>query len=67
MQNRIKYLQKKIPETIDVEVKYRNKFDKQARYLGNGTYHWNGVYSTDTRELFLMGVLVAEGIKFKQI
>jgi hypothetical protein len=63
-ESRIKYLEKKLPK-IDVEVRYRKEFNKKAIYLGNGVYGWCGKYSTDPRELFLMGVLISEGIKFK--
>lgn len=30
--------------------------------MGNGVYEWRGQYSTDTRELFLLGIAVVEGI-----
>jgi hypothetical protein len=33
--------------------------------MGNGIYQWMGLFSTDTRELFLMGILALEGISFK--
>lgn len=69
-QSRIKYLEscisknRKIREKI--EAKHSEKFQKYARYLGNGVYTWRGIYATDTRELFLMGVLEAEGITFNE-
>ena len=50
-------------EKNTLEEKYRDNFDRQARYLGNGIYSWCNVNSIDTRELFLMGVLIHEGIK----
>lgn len=61
---RIKYLEKKVNKlTIDPE-KYRSKFEKQAGYRGNGTYEWCGQFSSDLRELWLMGVLIHEGVSF---
>ena len=36
--------------------KYFNQFSKQASYRGNGTYEIGGLFSSDTRELFLMFV-----------
>jgi hypothetical protein len=63
---REKYLESKIPAGVDINVKYMSNFEKYARYLGNGVYSWKGLYSTDTRELFLMGALMSEGIKFKE-
>jgi len=50
-------------EKNTLEEKYRDNFDRQARYLGNGIYSWCNVNSIDTRELFLMGVLIHERIK----
>jgi hypothetical protein len=50
---------------VDVETKYRKRFEKSARYLGYGVYEWQGVKATDTRALFLKGVLTMENIKFK--
>jgi hypothetical protein len=43
------------------------KFEKQASYLG-GVYSIpaTNIYSTDTRELFLMFVAAQENISFKQ-
>ena len=63
--NRINYLEKKLPKGIDVNDKYGKNFDKYARYMGNGVYSWKGLMATDTRELFLIGVLRSEGIEFK--
>ena len=56
-------LEKKI--TSKMETKWFPSFEKQARYLGNGCYNICGtnLYSTDTRELFLMFVAAKEGIK----
>lgn len=63
---RIKYLEKKIPKGLDIEKKYGENFNKYARYMGNGVYSWKGLVATDTRELFLIGILRSEGIKFKE-
>ena len=56
-------LEKKI--TPDMEVKWMPKFEKQAGYRGNGVYNILGtnLFSTDTRELFLMFCASKEGIK----
>lgn len=48
----IKELQEDI--TPELEEKYEDRFNRQARYMGNGIYSIAGLYSTDTRELFLM-------------
>ena len=53
--------------TTDVETKYRSNFEKYASYLGHGVYQWRGATATDTRELFLLVVLRAENVKFKEI
>lgn len=63
---RIAYLEGKLPKGKDLEKKHQKTFEKQAQYLGNGVYSWAGVYSTDTRELFLMGILGIEGIKYRK-
>lgn len=34
--------------------------------MGNGVYSWMGTVASDTRELFLVGVLRSKGIKFKE-
>ena len=51
-----------------MENKYFPKFEKQAAYLGNGVYSIpaTNIYSTDTRELFLMFVAIHENIPFKK-
>ena len=67
-QKRIKYLEGKladIPKEVDIEAKYRKNFEKYAGYQGNGVYTWKGLVAADVRELFLLGVLVGENIKFK--
>jgi len=67
MKNRIEYLESKLPKDIDVEMKYRKNFEKYAGYVGNGIYQWKGITTTETSELFLMGVLKSENIKFKEV
>ena len=66
-QDRISYLESKLPKGVDYETKYRKRFERSASYLGNGVYAWDELRATDTRELFLLGVLIGEGIKFKQV
>jgi len=66
MEGRIKRLGKKLGKTqAEMEDKHQDVFDRQARYLGNGIYTWCNVHSTDTRELFLLGVLICEGQPLK--
>jgi len=48
-----------------LEEKYLKGFEKYATYTGGGTYQWQGLRSSDTRELWLMGVLWKERIEFK--
>jgi len=59
-----KNLEKSKRITDEIEEKHRSKFERQATYVGNGIYKWLGHHSTDTRELFLMGVATIEGINF---
>ena len=56
-------LEKKI--TLEMETKWMPKFERQAGYRGNGVYNILGtnLFSTDTRELFLMFCATNEGIK----
>jgi hypothetical protein len=63
---KIENLEKKI--TKEMEEKYRPSFEKQSRYLGNGIYNISQytLYSTDTRELFLMFIACKEEIKFER-
>lgn len=62
---RIAYLQKKVDKlNIDPEI-HRNKFEQQAGYRGNGIYEWCGEFTTDLQELWLMGVLIIEGVSYK--
>jgi len=65
---RIKYLESLLPcdEKI-LEIEYFEKFEKYATYLGNGIYQWLGITATDTRELWLMGILFKEGVEFEQV
>lgn len=42
--------------------KYKEDFDNQAQFLGNGVYCWHDISSSDTRELWLLGVLAREGV-----
>ncbi len=42
--------------------KYERSFSNTARYLNNGIYVWGDVYASDTRELWLLGILAFEGI-----
>ena len=62
MQDLTEHLEKKI--TAKMEAKHFDNFGKQARYKGNGVYFIAGtnLYSTDTRELFLMFCAVRENI-----
>lgn len=66
MNNRIQYLESKLPKELDYDKKYGENFNKYSRYMGNGVYTWKGVLATDTRELFLLGVLKSEGVDFKR-
>lgn len=65
LEKRIKYLQSKLPKDVDLEKKYEKDFAKQASYMGNGIYSFAGAYASDTREVFLMGILGIEGIEYK--
>lgn len=69
MEERIKYLEGRLGKTKKqreiIEAKYQSSFERFAQYLGDGVYTWRGIYSNDTRKLFLMGVLRQEGITFK--
>ena len=51
--------------TFEMEKKWMSKFERQARHLSNGVYNIPGtnLYSTDTRELFLMFVAAQENIE----
>lgn len=54
-------------KVLVVQEKYRNNFDKQAVYMGNGIYSVSGLASNDTRELFLLFVLQQEGIDAREV
>lgn len=63
--NNIEYLESLLPYKEDELLnKYGERFEKFCAYKGNGIYQWYGMLSTCTRELWLMGVLHREGIKF---
>ena len=46
--------------TQEMETKWWSVFEKQAMYVGNKTYSIGGLYSNDTRELFLMFIAQQE-------
>ena len=62
MSKRIEWLESLIPKGVDIDKKYFDKFTKYTRYMGNGVYQYRNIYSTDTRELFLLTSLIQEGI-----
>jgi hypothetical protein len=62
MNKRIEWLESLIPKGVDIDKKYFNNFSKYSCYMGNGVYQYRGIYSTDTRELFLITSLLQEGI-----
>lgn len=68
MKNNVRetYLLSKIPKGLDYDTKYHDNFKKYARYMGNSIYTWKGIYASDTRILYLTGVLRSEGITFKE-
>ena len=45
---------------------YHEAFEIQARYLGEGVYQWCGAMATDTRILFLKGILNMNEIPYNQ-
>lgn len=50
-----------------MEKKHFPSFEKMAGYVGNGIYKiLDDLYSTDTRELFLMYCARQEGIQFEK-
>jgi hypothetical protein len=51
--------------TDGMEKKYRRSFDNYARYVGNGIYTINKLYSSNTRELFLMYIHLKEDIEME--
>ena len=66
MMTLIEELEKQISK--EMENKYFHKFTKQAAYLGNGVYSIpaTNLYSTDTRELFLMFIAAQEDILYSK-
>ena len=52
--------------TPEMEDKYFSTFEKRAGYAGNGIYKIDSLYSTDTRELFLMFCAQEENIEFEK-
>ena len=67
MDERISQLEKlaqdKLPESLDFyENKYEENFNKFSTFMGNGVYQWSGLFASDIRELFLIGILKKEGI-----
>tara|TARA_R110002167_G_scaffold310493_1_gene515413 strand:- start:402 stop:602 length:201 start_codon:yes stop_codon:yes gene_type:complete len=65
MNNRIKYLESLLPiNEVILQERYFDKFEKYATHTNNGTYHWLGIRSSNTRELWLMGILFKEGVKY---
>lgn len=66
MNKKIKYLESLLPiPEEELSIKHFEKFEQYATYTGNGTYQWEGIRSSDTRELWLMGVLRIEGVKYE--
>lgn len=62
-EKRLTYLKSKVSD--ELEEKYGKNFNRMATYRGNGVYEWAGVFSTDIRELFLLGIIGIEGIKIR--
>jgi len=64
----LKELENNVEKLISKEKQeqYYNKFSVRARYIGNGIYTIEGLYSTDTRELFLMYVARLENIDYEE-
>ncbi len=64
---RYKYLIDLQPDTEQkMYDKYWETFKKECKFKGPELYNWGHIYASETKELFLMGVLVREGIKFEQ-
>lgn len=59
----IDQLEKRVTPAMDK--KYRPIFEKQARFVGNGTYTMGRNYSKDTYELFLMFVADMENLDYE--
>jgi len=67
MNKRIEWLESLIPNGVDIDKKYFDRFAKYACYVGNGVYQYRDILSTDTRELFLITSLIQEGIDVSMI
>jgi hypothetical protein len=65
MENKISYLESMLPNRLEVEKREWPIFKKEAKFFSAGLYLWRGAMSANNRELFLMGCLVGEGIKFE--
>lgn len=63
VKNNIQRLEKLISQ--EIQDKYFVKYCRQSRFLGNGVYGIPGtnLYSTDTRELFLLFCAAQEEIE----
>lgn len=61
---RIKELEAKVAKELpkDIEGKYWDNFTKFSTYMGEGVYQWKGILASDTRVLFLKGILRCEGV-----
>lgn len=68
--NTMRSLTQKLERKINIKMenKWRDLFARQARHKGNGVYFipQTNLFSTDTRELFLMFVAAKEGIKIPE-
>ena len=67
MEERIAYLENLVPKDVDIDKLFYDNFAKFASYMGNGIYSYRGLYSTDTRELFLMSSLQRLKIEYKEV
>ena len=52
--------------TPEMEEKHWTRFERFAGHVGNGIYKIHELYSTDTRELFLMFCAQEENIEFEK-
>lgn len=67
MEERIAYLENLVPKDVDIDKLFYDNFAKFASYMGNGIYSYRGLYSTHTRELFLMYCLRELGINYEEV
>lgn len=65
MEKRISYLESLLPNREAVEKEEWKNFKSGAKFFGAGIYIWRGAMSANTRELFLMGCLIGQEIKFE--